>query len=234
MFTEPSLRERLEALADSRLADFSRKLMPGVTRPVLGVRVPQLRTLARELASRPDAGQWLSVDPARASFEEIVLAGLLVGRLKTDADTWFTRVADYVPLIDNWAACDVPCSSFTRIRRDAERGWAFLQPYLDSRQEYAQRFGIVMLLDHYVCDDWVDRVLERLSHVDPAGYYARMALGWALSVYFVKFPEHTLPYLERPGLDAESRRMALQKILESRRLAEAWRPLIVQLRQRKS
>ena len=232
MTLDTLIRNRLHELAEPRLAEFSRRLMPGVGRCVMGVRVPLLRRLAAELARRDDAAGWLTADPAGLSFEEVVLRGLLIGRLKTDSDTWLARVAAYVPLIDNWAACDIPCSSFTAIRRHAERGWDFLMPYTDSREEYAQRFGLVMLLDHYVNDAWIDRTLARLSATATHDYYAQMAQAWALSVCFVKYPEKALPHLGEGILSPEVRRMTLQKIAESRRLTGPWREIIRQMRTR--
>lgn len=232
MTIDTLIRNRLHEMAEPRLAEFNRRLMPGVGRHVLGVRVPSLRRLAAELARRDDAAGWLATDPAGMSFEEVVMRGLLVGRLKTDADTWLARVAAYVPLIDNWAACDIPCSSFTAIRRQAERGWAFLMPYTDSDEEYAQRFGLVMLLDHYVNDGWIDRTLARLSATPTHGYYAQMAQAWALSVCFVKYPEKTLPHLDGGSLTPGVRRMTLQKIAESCRLTDPWREIIRQMRTR--
>lgn len=231
MTIDDFIHEQLTAHADSRLAAFNRRLLPGISRHVLGVRIPRLRTLARELALRDDAAAWLAGCRAEATFEEVILHGLLVGRLKADADTWFARVAAYVPLIDNWAACDVPCSSFTAIRRHAGRGWDFLRPYLDSRQEYEQRFGIVMLLDHYTDEAHAGTVVERLAGLSTEAYYARMAQAWALSMCFIKFPEITFPVLAPGVLHPDVRRMTLQKIMESRRLGDAWRETIQKMRQ---
>ncbi len=233
MISNTEVKNRLKALADSRLRDFTLRLTPDLCRPVLGVRMPLLRKLARELARQEGAEALLQTDLGGASHEEVMLRGLLVGELDADADTWFRRVAAFVPLIDNWAVCDCTCVSLTRIRQYADKGWTFLQPYLDSHRTYELRFGIVMLLDHYVNDAYIRPVLERLAVLQPQTYYARMALGWALAECFVKYPETTLPYLRRTDLQAESRRMALQKIVESRRLTAAWRPLILQLRRQR-
>ena len=90
--------------------------------------------------------------------------------------------------------------------------------------------GAVMLLDHFLCPEWIGRVLPALCGVRQPGYYAQMAVAWALSVCYVKFPEETLPWLRPETLEPGTLRKTLQKILESRRLDEAGRETIRRLR----
>ncbi len=79
--------------------------------------------------------------------------------------------------------------------------WEFLQPYLAAKEEFAVRFGVVMLLAHYIKAEYIGSVLLTLDKADHPGYYAKMAVAWAVTVCFIKFPEETYPFLTRNHLD---------------------------------
>lgn len=114
---------------------------------------------------------------------------------------------------------------------------AFLQPYLYSGEVFSQRFAVVMLLAHFVTDDFIDRVLEACAAVRPSGYYASMAVAWAVSVCFAKYPEKTRPLLAGGRLDDETQNKAIQKIVDSFRVAEwdkSWVRTLRRPKERKS
>lgn len=222
------IRNWLEEHAEAKLRDFSSALVPGA-RPMYGVRLPLLRAYARELAKREDWRAWIE-GASDDTVEETLLQGLVIGYARMEADEAYSRLAAYVTKIDNWMLCDSPCCSFTFVRRDRERTWRFLQPYLASREEFPLRFGVVMLLDHFLTDAYINKVLECLDGLRPEGYYARMGVAWALSVCFVKYPRQTMPFLERSRLDDETFNLAVRKILESRRTPEESRLMIRSLK----
>ena len=106
------------------------------------------------------------------------------------------------------------------------RVWEFLQPYLRSRREFEIRFAVVMLLNFYLNQEYIDRVLVSLNHVNHDGYYAKMAVAWVVSICFVKFPEKTMPYLQQNNWDIFTFNKALQKIRESLCIDEETKALI--------
>lgn len=220
--TSEAIDRRLHMLAEPDYAAFSAKLIPNLNRPLLGVRIPQLRQLAKALLrENPDVATGEAF--THLSHENIALHGFVLGYARMDYALWEPRVAQLVPLLDNWALCDMTCASLTLIRHHRSEGWRFLQSYLRSSDEFGQRFGVVMLMDHFLTDEWADRVLEAFVLVRPAGYYAAMAVGWALQAAFIRWPRRVFPLLSEAQVCEESRKMARKKLLESRRTPNEWR-----------
>lgn len=211
-----TIRAALESLAEPDYARFASGLLPGVDN-LLGVRLPKLRRLARRLA-REDWRAFL--DGAREdTFEEVLLQGLVIGYLQESPETVLPLVATFVPKISNWSVCDSFCSGLKLAARYPDEVWEFIRPYLLHQQEFHVRFGVVMLLFYYIEGARAGEVVALLDGVRHEGYYARMAVAWALSVAAVRCPDVALPYLERGGHpDPFVRRKTLQKILESRRM----------------
>lgn len=213
---EVPARQQLELLAESSYRAFSEKLLPG-TSHILGVRLPTLRRLAKQIA----AGDWRGylAQASNGTFEEIMLQGLVLGCAKADTAELLARTADFIPKIDNWSVCDSFCSGFRLAGREPETVWNFLLPYLESEREFFCRFGMVMLLDHYCGEEYLERTLLRLTQIQAEGYYAKMAAAWAISECFAKDPARTLPYLEQPTWDDFIHNKAIQKITESYRVS---------------
>lgn len=221
--TNEEIKQWLVERSEPALARFSAALIPGA-RNLLGVRLPALRALAADIA-RGDWRAYLET-AASDSMEEVMLQGFVIGAARMPMEEALQRMARYAAGIDNWSLCDSPATSFRFVRKDRARAWQFLQPYLDSPREFDLRFGVVMLLAHFVTDEYIDRVLERLDGLRPTAYYARMGVAWALSVCFVKYPEKTMPWLQQSVLDADTYNKTLRKILESARTPAVYRPLI--------
>lgn len=219
-----AIRAHLEGLKDPHLAQFSSGLLPGLTRPILGVRTPQLRTFAKTLA-KTDWRDTL-VELTAETYEELLLEGLIIAYAATTREERFALVSGFVPKIDNWAVCDTFCNSLKSFRRYGSAGWEFVLPYIRSSVVYEQRFGIVMGLSHYVTADYIDAFLAEISALRPLGHYGAMAAGWALCECFVKFPGQTYPLLIDGKLPLASLKKARQKILESLRPSAAWKARI--------
>lgn len=218
----------LEKHAEPEYAAFSASLLND-TITVRGVRLPLLRKFARQLVKE---GVWLRLweEDTDRSFEMILLKGLTLAGAKLPEEERWEYIARYVPLITNWALCDSVCTSLRFVRREPESAWQRLQPYWLSDREFAQRFAVVMLLDHFLTSDYIERVLEVLTSLQPAGYYAAVAVAWALSVAFVDFPERVYALLQSGCLSDEMQRMTLRKIIESRRVSDSWKECIRALR----
>ena len=209
-----TLREQLFEMADARYRDFSASLTPGAG-PMIGVRIPRLRAIAREIA-RGEWREWLATAPDDY-FEERMLQGLVIGYAKCPPDEKIGYVARFVPKIDNWAVCDCCCWRL----RSAERApmLSFIRPLFDAAGEYEVRFAVVMALSNFVDEEHIEALLERFGRIGHEGYYVRMAVAWAVSVCYVKFPELTEEWLRRdcPLCDWTYNK-ALQKIVESLRV----------------
>lgn len=209
------IKDYLHQKSDSRYAAFSSSLIPG-EQHILGVRIPELRHLACLLA-KDDFRAYLS-EADDDTFEEVLLQGLVIGKARMTFEEQMALMASYVPKISNWSLCDSACAGFTFVRKHREDVWRFLTPYWQSRKEFYQRFAVVMLMDHFVTDDFIDRLLELWPAIKPVGYYASMAVAWAVSVCFVKYPNQTETLLEKGILDKDTHNRSIQKILDSKRV----------------
>ena len=121
-------------------------------------------------------------------------------------------------MIDNWAVCDTFCSGLKITLGNRERVWEFLQPYLNSDKEYEIRFGVVMLLHYYVQPEYAVLAFACFNRIRYSGYYVKMAVAWAVSIYYIYLPEITYRYLLKNELDDFTYNKALQKIIESMRV----------------
>ena len=215
---ENALRKRLCELADEKYRQFHSGLVPGADN-ILGVRVPHLRELAKTLA-RGDWRHFLAT-AQEDYYEEILLQGLVIGYAKSDIEEILRYVVLFIPKITNWGQCDSFCSTLKITKQHKSRIWEFLQPYLLSRQEFELRFAIVMLLDFFIDDEYIDQVLRCLDEVKHEGYYVKMAVAWTISICFIKYPEKTMTYLKNNNLDNFTYNKALQKATESYRVDKA-------------
>jgi 3-methyladenine DNA glycosylase AlkD len=209
---EKTVRERIFEMADPKYRQFQSGLLPGIDN-ILGVRLPDIRKLAGEIAK----GDWRTFLSAAQDdyYEEIMLQGLVIGYAKGDIEEILDYTADFISKINNWGVCDSFCISLKITKEHRDKVWQFLQPYLRSRAEFEIRVAVVMLLNFYIEDDYLDRVLVLLDGLKHPGYYVKMAVAWAISICFVKYPEKTMAYLKNNTLDDFTYNKALQKITES-------------------
>lgn len=229
--TALQLREKLLALAEPDFQKFSSALIPNIDPcTVLGVRLPKLRKIARELAH----GDWRGYlrDASDDSFEEIMLQGMVMGYAKAEPDEILSYVERFIPKIDNWSVCDSFCAGLKLPKTHPDKMWEFLQPYLKDSREYFVRFAVVMLLFYYADERYTAAALPLLDSVRCEGTYAKMAVAWAVSVFYASFPERTAEYLKDSSLDDFTYNKALQKITESLRVDKVEKAVVRAMKRR--
>ncbi len=194
--------------------------------PVIGVRVPDLRRLARELApdmSAADISKLLTVQ--NESFEYVLLCGLLITHARLDDQTAIDLTKQYLPLVDSWAHIDIFVEKKRRFA--GEIWWDFTLECLQSKAEFTVRYGVVSLMTNFLDEAQVDRVFAALRNVKHDGYYVKMALAWLYATAAVNFFEKTLAELENRQIDAWMRNKAYQKMRESRRFTPRQQQIIL-------
>lgn len=233
-----TIREQLFSYADEKYRQFQSGLCPG-TDHIIGVRLPILRKLAKEIAKK-DWREYLEkikkqhMEAERLYFEEIMLAGMVIGYAKGNREEILKYVGDFVPLIDNWAVCDSFCSGLKFTKTNKSIVWEFLQPYLFSNEEFQIRFGVVMLLNYYIEEEYIDRVLDILGNIKHDGYYVKMAVAWAISMCFVKYDTKTMCFLEKNELDDFTHNKGIQKIIESLQVDKETKERLKKMKRKKS
>ena len=213
-----ALRRELESLADPAYKAFNESLLPGVE-TAYGIRLPQMRQVAKTLLRQDPAGFLEHFQPN--CYEETQLRGLVIGGMKLPWEEKRPLVEDFLPRIDNWAVCDTFCGSLKpRSPQDVSLMWEFLKPLYASDEEYKARFAAVMQLSHFVDAVHLEEGLGLLGQVRHPGYYAKMAVAWALSIWFVKFPQETESLLAQRAFEPWVQNKAIQKVRESRRVSK--------------
>lgn len=239
------IRQQLMEYADGEYAAFSKKLIPDC-KPLLGVRLPRLRTMAKALIKAHPEDWALLLAQEDRYFEEVMLRGMMIGygcSQARDLHRAFKMLKDFVPLVDNWSVCDSCCGTFTVFSRYREETLEFLAQYLHSDREFEVRVGLMMLLNHFLKvgpagsktarrmdvrpeDLKPDReeapgaytavILTELNRPFAQGYYAQMAAAWLTAECFVTFPKQTMAFLTENRMDDWTYNRSLQKICESR------------------
>lgn len=213
------IRQDLLNLQDKKYKEFHSSLCPG-TDNIIGIRIPVLRSYAKKFSKQDFSKKYISFNKT-VYYEEVMLQGMLIGLSKNiDIKKTLNMVEKFVPKIDNWAVCDVFCAGLKITNKHKEIFWNFLQKYIKSKNEFELRFAIVMMLDYFIDDNYIDKVLNILDKIKHSGYYVKMAIAWAVSVAFVKFQNKAFKYLKNNNLDIWTYNKSLQKIVESLRVSK--------------
>lgn len=224
------IKEKLFKLADQKYKEFHSGLCPG-TDNIIGVRVPVLRNYAKELAKEYKVNELLKqID--NQYYEEIMLQGMLIGLAKQDFETMQNEIEEFVPKIDNWAVCDVFCAGLKATKKQKEEMWHFIQKYLLSDQEFEIRFGVVMILDYYIEEDYLEKDFEIFDSITRQAYYVQMAVAWAISICLIKFYDETIQYLKIANLDDFTYNKALQKAIESYRITDERKQILREMKRK--
>ena len=212
------LTRQLETLAQGNetYAAFNKRIV-NTKMPVIGVRVPDLRRLARRLA--PDmsaAGISKLLTAKNKSFDYMLLCGLLITHARLDDRAAIDLTKQYLPHVDSWAHID---TFVEKKRRFAGEMWRdFVLECLQSEAEFTVRYGVVSLMTNFLDEEArIDQVFAALRNVRHDDYYIKMALAWLYATAAVHFFELTLAELENGHIDAWTRNKAYQKMRESRR-----------------
>lgn len=214
--TNEEIRTFFEEHAETKLQEFSSGLIPGSAQ-ILGVRVPVIRSLAKQIAKE----DWRSyLAKARDdSYEEICLQGFVIGYAKADIEEILSYAAAFIPKINDWSVNDGFCATFKIAQKHRERVWEFLMEYKDSTEEFKQRVVAVMLMDHFLVDDYIDRVFKVWDELKHEGYYRKMGVAWGIATAYAKYPKKTHAFLLENHLDDFTYNKAIQKMIESYRVS---------------
>ena len=203
------------AQGNESYAAFNRRIV-NTKMPVIGVRVPDLRRLARELAPNMSAADIsrLLATPSNL-YEYVLLCGLLINRARISDEEAISLTRQYLPCVDSWAHID---TFVEKKRRFAGEVWRdFALECLQSEAEFTVRYGVISLMTNFLDEAHIDQVFTALRGVKHDGYYVKMALAWLYATAAVNFFELTLAELENEHIDAWTRNKAYQKMRESQR-----------------
>ena len=223
------IREKLSSLQDLKYRDMQVRIIPSVKpESIIGVRTPELRKMAKELAQSQEIGVFLENLPHKF-FEENQLHAFIVSGMK-DYRECLGTLNRFLPYVDNWATCDQMSPRVFKKHRpelmESIRGW------LGSAETYTIRFGIGMLMEHYLDEDYDPACPEMVAAVRSEEYYVNMMIAWYFATALAKQYEAVLPFITEHRLDTWTHNKAIQKAIESFRITPEQKEYLKSLKNR--
>lgn len=214
---EEEIRKDLFNMQDKKYKEFHSSLSPNVDN-IIGIKVPILRNYAKELLKKYKQEE---IKIGDKYYEELLLQGMIIGLQNRESiENIIVKVNKFVPKINSWGVCDTFCTGLKITKKYQKEMFRVIEKYLKSNKEYELRFAIVMLLDYYINEEYIDTVLKILNTIKSDKYYVQMANAWAISICLVKYYEKTVEFLENCNLDNFTYNKAIQKAIESYRITD--------------
>lgn len=209
--------EHLKTLSEEEYRTFHTKIVNS-KKDMLGIRVPQLRAIAKEVA-QGNVEEFVKVCKNNY-IEETMLRGFVVAAAPLDYFHFQMEADDFVKLVDNWSVCDTFCSSLKKpIAKNKEEFFQHINLYLMSPNPWIVRVGLISMLANYMDEEHIAKVLKRCEKVKREDYYVQMAQAWVLATALGKFPERTKRFLNRSTFSKEVLQKTAQKARDSKRVS---------------
>ena len=209
------IREELFSLQDLKYREMQIKIIPTVKpESIIGVRTPELRRMAKELAGKKETGAFLN-DLPHQFFDENQLHAFILSGMKDYAEC-LAALERFLPYVDNWATCDqMSPKVFRKHRTELLRP---IKKWIESDETYTIRFGIGMLMEHYLDDDFDIAYPQTVADIRSEEYYVNMMIAWYFATALAKQYDAVLPFIENRRLDIWTHNKAIQKAVESYRI----------------
>ena len=211
------IKNELFKMQDEKYRDFNSKLIPTVDKKtMIGVRTPELRKYAKQLVKREDVREFLHSVPHKY-FDENQLHAFILAEIK-DFGVCLEEVKNFLPYIDNWATCDqLSPKVFKKYRKEL---LTHIKEWINSDKTYTVRFGIGMLMEHFLDEDFDLTYPEMVAEIRSEEYYINMMTAWYFATALAKQYEKVLPFIENKKLDDWTHNKAIQKAVESYRITD--------------
>ena len=224
------IKNELFKMQDTDYRDFNSKLIPTVDKSLfIGVRTPELRKYAKQLAKREDIEEFLHSLPHKY-FDENQLHAFIVSEIK-DFKSCVDKVNEILPYVDNWATCDQLSPKV--FKKHHKELITYIKEWLESDKVYTIRFGIGMLMEHFLDEDFDIMYPETVSNIRSDEYYVNMMIAWYFATALAKRYESILPFIEKRSLDIWTHNKAIQKAVESYRISTDRKTYLKELKVKK-
>ena len=224
------IREELKLQQDTKYRDLQIRIIPTVKpETIIGVRTPELRKMAKQFSADEEIGTFLD-DLPHAFFEENQLHAFIISGMK-DYKECIQALNRFLPYVDNWATCDqMSPRVFRKHRTELPEE---IKKWIGSAESYTIRFGIGMLMEHYLDEDFDMKYPEAVAAVRSKEYYVNMMIAWYFATALAKQYDAVLPYIENHRLDGGTHNKAIQKAVESFRITPEQKEYLKTLKIRK-
>lgn len=222
-----TIYKRLLQDQDLDYREFQSKLVPNISKEtMIGVRTPQMRQIAKELFGTKEGKEFLKTLP-HAYYEENIIHFFLIAMIK-DFDECIKAVEGFLPYVDCWPVCDQ--SSPKVFKKNHEKLLPHIRKWIASEHIYTARFGMRMLMNEFLDEDFREEYLELVASRRSEEYYLNMMIAWYFATALAKQYDAAVTYLEGRKLDPWTHGKAIQKALESFRVSEEHKAYLRTLR----
>ena len=223
------VRESLFELKEKEYADFQSRLVPNISREhFIGVRIPKIRSLAKKYLKEIDELDMVFLKQLpHLYYDENIFHSIVLSEY-SEYDGCIELVKEFLPFIDNWAVCDaLSPKTFAAHKHEWNED---LCQWLNSEDVYTCRFGVRMLMNHYLGEDFDVSYLEAVAKIKSEDYYVKMAIAWFLSMALVKRWNETSRYLRKNTLGKWTHNKTIQKARESYQLKKEQKEYLLTLK----
>lgn len=200
---------------DLKYRDFHSRIVPDTHYKIIGVRIPEIRKIVKEINSEQEIYAFLNSE--HTYYEEYLIRGLLLSKIKNE-DEFYRLLNAYLPFIDNWAICDTVSASIKKAAKNKDLLYKNVSIWLNSDKVYTVRFGLVCLLNYFCEPKNTDKLIEIILKVNFGEYYIDMAVAWLLSVMLIKDYEKVKSFLEKKTLPRFIHNKTIDKARDSFRI----------------
>ena len=223
------IRSELLKHRDLKYRDLQITTIPSVASDrIIGVRTPELRSLAKEFAKRDDVLLFLEDLPHKL-FEEDQLHAFILSGMK-DADECIKLVDKFLPYVDNWATCDQMSPKI--FKKNKKLLLEYINTWIKSDKTYVKRFAIGMLMEHFLDEDFKTSYLTKVAKIRSDEYYVNMMTAWYFATALAKQYDLALPFIEEQKLDKWTHNKSIQKAVESYRITPEQKEYLKTLRRK--
>jgi len=222
-----SIYERLLSYQDKEYREFQIKLVPNIDKDtIIGVRTPQMKNIVKEIFSTKEASTFLQVLPHKY-YEENLIHFFLISKIK-DFDECVKEVEKFLPYINCWPVCDQATPLV--FKKNHDKLLPFIKKWIKSNHVYTARFGIRMLMNEFLNDDFKEEYLEWVASKTGDDYYLKMMVAWFFATALAKQYNTTIKYIENRCLDPWIHKKAIQKAVESFRVSNEHKEYLKKIR----
>lgn len=214
------LTASLKSMAEPSYAEFNRKLIP-TKLDILGVRAPKLRNFAKNIVKNGNADEYITCTQFE-NYEETLLYGMVLGLINVPFQELIKLLRGYLPYIENWAVCDMTVGGLKQFEKkfNKNEGFSFACECLKTPSCWYYRFGVVLFLRFFICNEYIEQILNLIQDYEREEYYAKMAVAWLLAEAYLSYPKLILKYIDSGGFSDWIVQKGIQKMIESNRVSD--------------
>lgn len=219
--------ELLFSLKDDKYKEFHKSLVLNSKYEMIGVRVPIMRNIAKEI-SKTNIIEFLKYVNSKY-YEEVLIEGLVISHIK-DEELFYKYFKDYIKKIDNWAICDSFCNSIKIVRKYEDKYFNEVIKLSLNKSEFISRVGFVTILNHFIEEKYLNDIFNCLNEINSDKFYINMAEAWLVCELYINYPVETLEFIKSNNLNKFTQNKAISKINDSYRIDKKEKDLLKKYR----